>query len=147
MFQARFQVLHVLCRQSFLIQFLHRGSEIAYQSTALLCEIVDTGLTRSINVRIWRQVRFRLSRRRRNDNKSIAQQPGASNREFGVLWNLDVIINFQRHSHAIAFANQPRTTRNLSNSRAGEQDIGAFQKSARIGEANCQGVIGLETLP
>ena len=76
-----------------------------------------------------------------------AQQPGASNCEFGALRNLDVIINFQRHSHATtAFANQPRTTRNLSNSRAGEQDIGAFQKSARIVEANCQGVICLETL-
>jgi hypothetical protein len=43
--------------------------------------------------------------------------------------------------------NQPRTVCDFSDSRTGEQDIGAFQQPACIVEANGEGVISFETLP
>ena len=122
------------------------SAKIIHQSAALFGKIINTSLACSIDICVRRQIPFWGARRGRHDNKSIAQQAGTSNREFRTLRNLDVIINFQRHSHATALANQPRTAGHLSNSRAGQQDIGAFQQSAGIGETNREGVIGLETL-
>src|SRR2546425_1665870 len=107
----------------------------------------EAGLARSADIRFGRRIRLRLPRGHRYIYEPIAKQTRTSDCEFGAFRDFNVTINFQRHSHASAFPNQPWSVRDLSNSRAGEQDIRAFQESARIVEANGEGVISFETLP
>src|SRR5439155_16238607 len=129
------------------VDLLDRPAEIVHESAAFARQIVDAGLARTADIRVRRQIRLRLPRRHRYIYEPIAKQTRTSDCEFGAFRDLNVIINFHRHSHATAFPNQPWSVRDLSNSRAGEQDIRAFQESARIVEADGEGVISFETLP
>src|SRR5919201_947959 len=153
MLHARLQILHVLSGKSFLIQLghsrvdlLNRSAEIVHESATFAREIVDPGLARTADICIRRQICLWLAGGHRYIYKPIPQQTRASDGEFGALRDLNVIIDFQRHSDAATFANQPRRTGDLSNSRAREQDIGTLQESARIVEANGEVIIAFETL-
>src|SRR5918996_2633965 len=153
MLHARFQIFHVRGGKRVLVQaihsrvdLLHGPAELAHQRPALAGEIVNASLARTADRSVRRKIRLRLPGRHRYIYEPIAEQTGTSDRELGPLRDLNVIINFQWHSYATAF-NQPRTVCDLPNSRAGEQDIGAFQQAACIVEANGKGVIGFETLP
>src|SRR4029077_17412962 len=64
--------------------------------------------------------------------------------ELASVRNLYVIINLQRHFDAVAFANHARAASDFSNSRAGEQNIGPFQKAARIGKSDRERIISFE---
>src|SRR5205814_3460913 len=153
MLHARLQVSHVLGRKSFLIQlghsrvdFLNRTAEIVHERATFAGEIVDSGFARTADICIRREICLWLSGGHHYIYKPIAQQTRASDREFGALRDLNVIINFQRYSDTTTFANQPRSIGDLPNSRAGEQDIGALQEPARIIEANGESIIGFESL-
>ena len=89
-------------------------------------EIVESSFARASDIGVRWDVRLRLSERHRHIYESIAEQTGASHRELAFRGNFNVIINLQWHVHAATFANQPRASRDLSDSRAGEQDIGTF---------------------
>src|SRR5581483_5081365 len=153
MLHAGLQVLHVLGGKSFLIQLGHSrvdllncSAEIVHQRATFAREIVDAGLARTADICIRRQISLWLPGGYRYIYKSIAQQTRTSDCEFGALRDLNVIINFQRYSNTTTFANQPRSPGDLSNSRAGEQDISAFQEPAGVVEANGEGIISFETL-
>src|SRR5207249_11036144 len=55
---------------------------------------------------------------------------------FASFRDLNVIINLQRHIHALAFANHSWTARDFTDLRAREQNIRTFQQSTRVIEAD-----------
>src|SRR5439155_7327773 len=89
---------------------------------------------------------FWLVRRHGHVDESVAEETGTADRDFAALGDFDVVVNLQRHLHAVAFAHHPRTARHLADLRAGQQYIRAFEQTARITETHREGVICFESL-
>ena len=85
-----------------------------------------------------------LARRHRHRHEAIAEQAGAAHGKFAPGGNLYVIINAQRHFHALTRLRQPRSARNPADLRAREQDVGSLQQAARIGETNRESIVSLK---
>src|SRR5436309_12382037 len=112
MFHARLQILHVRRRERVLIpsvhgrvDLLHGPTQIVHQRASLTREIVDAALPRATDICIWWQISLRLLGGHYYIYKPIAEQTRTSDSGFGSFRDLNVIINFQRDSHATAFAN------------------------------------------
>ena len=125
---------------------MHCPAKIAYERTAFTREVVDASFTRAVDVGIWRQESLWLAGRHRHVYEPIAEQPGTSDGEFASFRDLNVIVNLQRYIHALAFAHHSRTTRDFSDFRACEQNIGTFQQAAGVVEANGETIIRFEAL-
>src|SRR6266513_2448377 len=112
---ARLEILRRLFGENILIQARHSGVEfldnatqVANQRPAFTSEIVDTGLTRAIEVSIWLQEFCRRAGWHSDTDEAISQQTRTPNREFTAIRNFNVIVNLQRNGNAVAFADQTR---------------------------------------
>src|SRR5436190_3462909 len=145
---TRLQIFHVRRRKCVLTQprcsyvdLLHSPTELFHERSAFAREVVDASFTRTADICVPREIRLWLPGRHRYIYEPIAKQTGTSDGKFRPFGDLNVIINLQRYVHALAFANHSRTTRDFSNLRAREQNVGAFQQPARIIEANGERII------
>src|SRR5207237_8125939 len=99
---ARPEILASLFGKHVFVQPRHGGvdlldntAKIANQRAAFAGEIVDTGLTRTIEISVWLQEFCRHTGSHGATNKAITKQTGTANRKFASVCNYQVIINVQ----------------------------------------------------
>src|SRR5215468_6322189 len=143
MFHACLQVLHVLRRKSFLIQFLHGSTSVGQQSGPLSCDIVNPALALSIDNRVLLYVSCRLPGGRRNGDKAISKKTRASNRKFTAERDFHVVVNTQWHRDTWTVGDEAWPAGDTTDSGASEQDIGTFQQTARVRETNSERIVRL----
>src|SRR6266403_3926686 len=151
---ARPKILGRLFGKHVVVQSRHGGvdlldntAKIANQRTAFAGEIVDTGLTRAIEIGVWLQEFCRHTGWHGDTDKAIAKQTGTANGEFASLWNFHVIINLQGDGDAVSFADQTRPARNFPDARAREQTVRSFQQAAGVAKADRKRIVSFETFP
>src|SRR5438552_18797071 len=127
---ARPEILGSLFGEHGFVQRRHGGvdrldntAKIANQRAAFAGEIVDTGLTRTIEIGVWLQEFCRHTGWHGDTNKAIAKQTGTANRKFASVWNCHVIINLQLDRDTVSFAYQSWPVRIFAVARAREYAV------------------------
>src|SRR5437762_1116684 len=129
------------------VDLLNNTAKIANQRAAFAGEIVDTGLTRAIEIGVWLQEFCRHTGWHGDTDKAIAKQTGTANSKFAFLRNFHVIINLQRDGDTVSFADQTWPARNFPDARAREQNVRSFQQAAGVTEADRKRIVSFETFP
>src|SRR5262249_23110372 len=114
------EVFHVLRGKSFLIQLSHGRADITDELVTLPGKIIETGLARSIDIRVFRNVAAWLSFWRIDGHKSVTKKPGTAHCEFAAQRNSHVIIYPQRHDYSRAVANKTWAAGDATDPGAGE---------------------------